>query len=127
VFRSAGKGDLSHDFPFANRLIKWEPDFGFEMEIPVNMSVSGFGWHRQPMLTTSDELAAPTRDFHAIDLFDPRRWMFESNFPADRISCSYVVLWNALKRIAAGFTDSEKLALLRGTTAKVYRLTLASA
>jgi hypothetical protein len=28
---------------------------------------------------------------------------------------------------SAGFTDSEKTALFRGTAAKVYRLTLASA
>ena len=27
--------------------------------------------------------------------------MFESNFPVDKASCSYAVLWNAFKRIAA--------------------------
>jgi L-fuconolactonase len=28
--------------------------------------------------------------------------MFESNFPVDKGTCSYQVLWNTFKRIAAG-------------------------
>jgi predicted TIM-barrel fold metal-dependent hydrolase len=28
--------------------------------------------------------------------------MFESNFPVDKVSCSYAALWNAFKRLAAG-------------------------
>jgi predicted TIM-barrel fold metal-dependent hydrolase len=50
--------------------------------------------------------------------------MFESNFPVDRVSCSYVVLWNAFKKIAAGFTDEEKAQLFHLTAAEVYRLKL---
>jgi predicted TIM-barrel fold metal-dependent hydrolase len=48
--------------------------------------------------------------------------MFESNFPVDKRSLSYAVLWNALKKIAAGFSESEKHAMLYGTAARVYRL-----
>jgi predicted TIM-barrel fold metal-dependent hydrolase len=36
---------------------------------------------------------------------------------------SYAVLWNAFKRIAAGASHEEKLALFSGTAARVYRLT----
>jgi hypothetical protein len=54
----------------------------------------------------------------------PRRCMFESNFPVDRVSCSYVVLWNAFKKIAAGFTRDEKTQLFQRTASEVYRLTL---
>ena len=48
--------------------------------------------------------------------------MFESNFPVDRLSISYAVLWNAFKKIAAGFSESDKSALFHDTAARVYRL-----
>jgi predicted TIM-barrel fold metal-dependent hydrolase len=90
----------------------------------INMPVNGFGWHRNPAPPTSDQLAAATRDYylHSIDKFGPSRCMFESNFPVDRISCSYGVLWNAFKKIAAPFTADEKADLFHRTAARVYRL-----
>jgi predicted TIM-barrel fold metal-dependent hydrolase len=90
----------------------------------INMPVNGFGWHRRALPPTSDELVAATRDYylHAIDRFGPGRCMFESNFPVDKISCSYAVLWNAFKKIAANFTAEEKADLFRRTAARVYRL-----
>jgi predicted TIM-barrel fold metal-dependent hydrolase len=48
--------------------------------------------------------------------------MFESNFPVDKAMCSYPVLWNAFKRIAAGATPTEKAALFHDVAARVYRL-----
>ncbi len=95
----------------------------------INMPVNGFGWHKRPSPPSSDELVAATRDYylHTIDRFGPGRCMFETNFPVDRISCSYVVLWNAFKKIAAGFTKDEKALLFHRTAAEVYRLTLPSA
>jgi predicted TIM-barrel fold metal-dependent hydrolase len=48
--------------------------------------------------------------------------MFESNFPVDRASCSYGVLWNAFKRIAAGYSEVDKSAMFHDTAARVYRL-----
>jgi predicted TIM-barrel fold metal-dependent hydrolase len=94
----------------------------------INMPVNGFGWHRRPSPPTSDELVAATRDYylHTIDKFGPRRCMFESNFPVDRVSCSYVVLWNAFKKIAAGFTTDEQAQLFHRTAAEVYRLKIAN-
>ncbi|MGO9450121.1 MAG: amidohydrolase family protein [Candidatus Binataceae bacterium] len=92
----------------------------------INMTVNGFGWHKRPKPPTSDELVSATLDYylHAIDRFGPDRCMFESNFPVDKASCSYSVLWNAFKKIAAGFTAEEKAALFHRTAAKVYRLPL---
>jgi hypothetical protein len=40
--------------------------------------------------------------------------MFESNFSVDKGTCSYQVLWNAFKRIAAGHSADEKTALFAG-------------
>ena len=50
--------------------------------------------------------------------------MFESNFPVDKAMCSYVVLWNAFKRVAAGASDEEKAWLFGGTADRFYRLGL---
>ena len=48
--------------------------------------------------------------------------MFESNFPVDKGMCSYPVLWNAFKRLAAGASGDDKTALFSGTAARTYRL-----
>jgi predicted TIM-barrel fold metal-dependent hydrolase len=48
--------------------------------------------------------------------------MFESNFPVDKLSCSYRVLWNAFKRLSAPYSPAERAALLHGTATRVYRL-----
>jgi predicted TIM-barrel fold metal-dependent hydrolase len=92
----------------------------------INMAVSGYGWHRKPQPPTSQELADATRDYylHTIEKFGPKRCMFESNFPVDRVSCSYLVLWNAFKRLAADFTAEENAWLFRRTAAEVYRLAI---
>jgi predicted TIM-barrel fold metal-dependent hydrolase len=59
-----------------------------------------------------------------ITAFGPQRSMFESNFPVDKGTCSYQVLWNAFKRIAAGYTADEKTALFSGAASKAYHLTV---
>jgi L-fuconolactonase len=88
------------------------------------MPDNGFGWDRAPAPPTSDEfVAAQARYYlHAIDVFGPGRCMFESNFPVDKRSLSYAVLYNGLKKIAARFNDDEQDALFRGTATRVYGL-----
>ncbi|HUY28562.1 MAG TPA: amidohydrolase family protein [Candidatus Binataceae bacterium] len=95
----------------------------------INMPVNGFDWHKRPAPPSSDDLVAATRDYylHAIDRFGPARCMFESNFPVDRVSCSYRVLWNSFKKIAAGFNADEKASLFHRTAAQAYRLATAPA
>jgi predicted TIM-barrel fold metal-dependent hydrolase len=48
--------------------------------------------------------------------------VFESNFPPDGVSSSYPVLWNAFKRLAAGYSPEDKAKLFSGTAKRVYRL-----
>lgn len=88
------------------------------------MPDNGFGWHTAARPPTSDEfVAAQARYYlHTIECFGPERCMFESNFPVDRLSLSYRVLWNGLKKIAAPFSDSERDAMFHGTATRVYRL-----
>jgi L-fuconolactonase len=91
----------------------------------INMEINGFGWHERPKPPTSQELADATRRYYeaTIQTFGPTRCMFESNFPVDKVTCSYGVLWNAFKRLAAGYSSAEKAALFHDTAARVYRLT----
>ena len=90
----------------------------------INMPLNGFGWDKRDRPATSDELVAATRRYyeHTIDRFGPSRCMFESNFPVDKASCSYAVLFNAFKKLAAGFPEDEKAAMFRTTAERVYRL-----
>jgi L-fuconolactonase len=88
------------------------------------MPDNGFGWDTAARPPTSDELVAAQGRWyhHMIERFGPDRCMFESNFPVDRRSLSYPILWNGLKKIAARYDRTEQDALLAGTAARVYRL-----
>ena len=57
-----------------------------------------------------------------IEAFGANRCLMESNFPVDKQSCGYGVLWNALKRITKNCTAAEKAAMYHDTAARVYRL-----
>jgi L-fuconolactonase len=85
---------------------------------------TGFGWHARNTPVGSEELAASMAPLmtYCIDQFGPSRCMFESNFPVDKLSVSYAVLWNAFKKMVADFSEDEKHALFYDTAAKVYRL-----
>lgn len=88
------------------------------------MPINGFDFHKAERPPGSEVLAAATRDWylHSIDCFGPDRCMFESNFPVDKASVSYGVLWNSFKRLATGFSAAEKAALFRDTAERIYRL-----
>ena len=88
------------------------------------MPWNGFGFENGPRPPTSDELVAKqSAHYHyAIETFGPNRCMFESNFPVDKCGVSYVVLWNAFKKIAAKYSEAEKDAMFRGTATRVYRI-----
>ena len=88
------------------------------------MPDNGFGWHTAEKPPTSDEFIAAQKKYfdHTIECFGPERCMFESNFPIDRFSLSYTVVWNAFKKMTSSFTEAEKDAMFRGTATRVYGL-----
>jgi predicted TIM-barrel fold metal-dependent hydrolase len=90
----------------------------------INMEVNGFGWHERAKPPSSQELADATRRYYefTIEKFGVERCLFESNYPVDKVSCSYAVLWNSFKRLTAGFSPGEKAKLFHDTAARVYRL-----
>ena len=88
------------------------------------MPDNGFGWDKAERPPTSDEFVAAQERYylHTIDAFGPERCMFESNFPVDKRSLSYPVLYNGLKKIASRFSDDEQDAMFYGTAARVYSI-----
>jgi len=58
----------------------------------------------------------------AIEAFGVERCMLESNFPSDRDGVDYVTVWNAFKRLTAGYSPRERTALFSATAIRVYRL-----
>jgi predicted TIM-barrel fold metal-dependent hydrolase len=90
----------------------------------LGMPRTGFPFASAETPVPSEELASAWRPYveTCIESFTPARCMFESNFPVDKGMCSYPVLWNAFKRLAAGYSPSERDALFYGTATRVYRL-----
>ena len=122
--------------PFAGRrdevFPEWRRDMLALAECPntvvklggLAMQVGGFDYHQRDKPPTSAEMAEAWRPYveTCIEAFGAARCMFESNFPVDKGMCSYPVLWNCFKRLAAGASADEKAALFHGTATRVYRL-----
>ena len=85
---------------------------------------SGFDWHTRTKPIGSEELAESIAPFmtYCIEQFGPERCMFESNFPADKISFSYNVMYNAFKRLSKGYSATERATMFHDTAARVYRI-----
>lgn len=88
------------------------------------MPWNGYGWELRERPATSDELVQVQGRYyrHAIEAFGPERCMFESNFPVDKLSCSYTVLWNQFKKLTRGFSADERKAMFHDTAMRTYRL-----
>jgi predicted TIM-barrel fold metal-dependent hydrolase len=122
--------------PYAGRreeiFVQWKLDVARIAKCPnvvarlggLAMPDNGFGWFGRDKPPTSDEFAAAQSRYylHMIECFTPERCMFESNFPVDKLSLSYPVLWNGLKKIVQDFSEDEKDAMFRGTATRIYRL-----
>jgi predicted TIM-barrel fold metal-dependent hydrolase len=90
----------------------------------MGMSRVGFDWHLRSKPVGSEELADGMQPFmdYCIEQFGPQRCMFESNFPVDKVSYSYNVLFNAFKRLSRPYSPSERLAMFHDTAARLYRI-----
>jgi L-fuconolactonase len=90
----------------------------------LGMKLTGFTFFENDMPPSSEDLEKAWRPYieTCINAFGPQRSMFESNFPVDKGMCSYPLMWNAFKRIAAGCSADDKTALFSGAAKKAYRL-----
>jgi predicted TIM-barrel fold metal-dependent hydrolase len=90
----------------------------------VGSTRSGYDWHQRAAKPSSEEIAAVLRPCFewCIEKFGANRCMFESNFPVEKRSNAYVVVWNAFKRIAERYSVAERAALFHDTAAREYRI-----
>ena len=90
----------------------------------LGMPLCGFDWHERATPPGSVELADAMGPYTrwCIEQFGVDRCMFESNFPVDKVSYSYTVLWNAFKRITEDLSPEDRAALFHDTAVRVYRL-----
>lgn len=116
----------------AELMTQWQKDLAGLAALPntraklggLAMPDNGWNYHTQDKPATSDQIVSDQGAWYdfTIEHFGPDRCMFESNFPVDRASVSYHVLWNAFKKLAKSYTDDEKHALFYGTAEAVYNL-----
>ena len=85
---------------------------------------SGYDWHERAVKPSSAELATALRPYFewCIENLGVDRCMFESNFPVEKLSTSYVNLLNGFKRIAEKYSAGERAALFHDTAARIYRI-----
>ncbi|MBC8279761.1 MAG: amidohydrolase family protein [Chloroflexi bacterium] len=129
-------GGLLRVGPYANRdeevMPEWRRGVEEVAKCPnIIMKLGGVGqlrygyyWHDRETAIGSEELAqqlSPLME-HCIQQFGPDRCMFESNFPVDKISYSYNVIYNAFKRLSKGYSASERAAMFHDTAARVYNI-----
>jgi predicted TIM-barrel fold metal-dependent hydrolase len=88
------------------------------------MTVFGFGFEHRPTPPTSAELEKAWQPLidTCIETIGTKRCMFESNFPVDKQSCSYVELWNAFKLATRAMSPDERADLFYRTACRTYRV-----
>ena len=131
-------GGLLRVGPYGNRddevLDIWRRGIAAVAECPnVNMKLGGIGmprtgfdWHARNEPIGSEELAEAMSPLmsYCIEQFGPNRCMFESNFPVDKVSYSYNVMYNAFKRLSRDYSATERAAMFHDTAVRVYRIDL---
>ena len=92
----------------------------------VGTPVYGFDFPFDALPPTSDDCVAAWAPYvhFTIQTFGVDRCFFASNFPVDAVSCSYVVMWNAFKKLCGRYTAAERRKLLRDNAIAVYGLQL---
>lgn len=90
----------------------------------LGMPCCGFKFDERKEPPGSEEIAKLWAPYihDVIEHFGPERCMFASNFPHDRVSCSYKVLFNAYKLVCKDMSGAQKRQLFHDTAKKVYRL-----
>ncbi|HEX7479382.1 MAG TPA: amidohydrolase family protein [Polyangiales bacterium] len=86
------------------------------------MPVLGFDFHKRSRQPDASELVDKLGPYlrHALDVFGVERCFFASNFPMDKVSASYVDLFDAYAQIAAERGPQALRALLRDNALKFY-------
>jgi len=88
------------------------------------MRDNGFGWDEAQNPPSSDIFVSAQAPYyhHTIECFGAERCMFESNFPVDKMSLPYHILFNGFKKIANCYSANEQEFLFYHTADRTYRL-----
>ena len=110
----------------------WEKNISDLSEYPnveiklggLGMPITGHDWHLRNTPVGSEELSNQMKYFldYCIEKFGPQRGMFESNFPVDKVSFSYNVLYNAFKKYSKGYSESERAAMFHDNAIRFYKV-----
>ncbi|MEC7837360.1 MAG: amidohydrolase family protein [Chloroflexota bacterium] len=113
-------------------LKEWEKNISDLSECPnveiklggLGMPITGHDWHLRKNPVGSDELANQMKYFldYCIEKFGPERGMFESNFPVDKVSFSYNILYNAFKKYSKSYSKSERAAMFHDNAIRFYKV-----
>ena len=129
-------GGLLRTGPYANNdsevLNLWRTGIDAVSECPnivvklggITQPRTGYDWHARPIPIGSNELSevmAPLMNY-CINKFGPDRCMFESNFPPDKVGCSYNVLFNAFKLLSKNYSETERQDMFYNTAVKTYKI-----
>jgi predicted TIM-barrel fold metal-dependent hydrolase len=57
-----------------------------------------------------------------LEAFGPTRAMFASNFPVDKLSSDYVIVWGAFVAITEAMSNDERAGLFRDNARRLYRV-----
>jgi predicted TIM-barrel fold metal-dependent hydrolase len=129
-------GGLLRVGPYANRddevLANWRSGIAVVAACPnvsiklggIGMTRTGFDWHARFKPVGSEELAGSMAPFipYCIEQFGPDRCMLESNFPVDKVSFSYNIMYNAFKILTRDYSATERAAMFHDTAARFYRI-----
>jgi len=90
----------------------------------LGMPVFGFAFDDAPRPANAHQLVKAWAPYleTCFAAFGTKRCMFESNFPVDKQSCSYVELWNAYKLFSKGFSADERADLFYRAACTTYDL-----
>ena len=109
---------------------KWKDDISLLAESKnvyaklggLAMPVNGWNFHKNDKPATSNQIVEMHNDYysHTLECFGVERCMFESNFPVDRRSVSYHVIWNAFKKMVTDYSDKDKNKLFFQNAKDVY-------
>jgi predicted TIM-barrel fold metal-dependent hydrolase len=103
----AGYAQWRHDLAVLSRCAN------VRAEIAAIECIFGMGWHRQQIAPWVLSL---------IEMFGPARCMFGSHMPIAGLSCGFERLYDAYQEIVAGFSQTERDDLFRGTAAAWFGL-----
>ena len=129
-------GGLLREGPYANRdqevLPAWQEGLATVAQCPnvviklggVGQLRFGFDWHTRAKPIGSEELSQALSPLmgYCIEQFGPERCMFESNFPVDKRSYSYNVVYNAFKRLSKNYSATERAVMFHDNAVRVYKI-----